>query len=76
MVNPPLFPMCDSHAFPTHMCSATLALYGGSLVPYYLEEEQAWGLNTEELKAALAEARRKGMCVRALVVSMPANADA
>mmetsp|Transcript_11295 Transcript_11295/g.29411 ORF Transcript_11295/g.29411 Transcript_11295/m.29411 type:complete len:525 (+) Transcript_11295:40-1614(+) len=53
--------------------SATLALYGGSLVPYYLEEEQAWGLNTEELKAALAEARRKGMCVRALVVINPGN---
>jgi alanine transaminase len=31
--------------------SATLALYGGTLLPYYLQEDKEWGLDVAELKS-------------------------
>lgn len=30
---------------------ATLALYGGHLLPYYLHEETGWSLSVDELKS-------------------------
>ena len=53
--------------------SATLALYGGSLVPYYLQEDQNWGLDVEALKRTIDASRAEGKCVRALVVINPGN---
>lgn len=43
--------------------SATIQLLGGTLVPYYLAEEDNWGLNTNDLRKSVTEARRKGICV-------------
>ena len=53
--------------------SASIALYGGQLVPYYLDEEQGWSLNLQELHKSITEARGRGVCVRALVFINPGN---
>ncbi|KAG0479362.1 hypothetical protein HPP92_010220 [Vanilla planifolia] len=53
--------------------SATISLYGGSLVPYYLEEEANWGLDLNNVKQSVAAARSKGIIVRAMVIINPGN---
>jgi alanine transaminase len=53
--------------------SATLALYGGTLLPYYLDESNNWALDCDELKRACDAARAEGKNVRALVVINPGN---
>jgi len=53
--------------------SASIALYGGELVPYYLDEQNGWGLDMNELNRALNAARAKGICVRAFVFINPGN---
>ncbi|MQI71959.1 aminotransferase class I/II-fold pyridoxal phosphate-dependent enzyme, partial [Escherichia coli] len=53
--------------------SATIALLGGSLVPYYLEETANWGLDTNELRRSVAQARYNGITVKAMVIINPGN---
>ncbi len=53
--------------------SATITLYGGTLLPYYLDEASGWGLDCGALTAAVAAARAAGQCVRALCVINPGN---
>ncbi|XP_039690130.1 glutamate--glyoxylate aminotransferase 2 isoform X2 [Medicago truncatula] len=53
--------------------SATIALLGGTLVPYYLEETANWGLDTNELRRSVREARYKGLHVKAMVIINPGN---
>jgi len=53
--------------------SACLELYNGTLVPYYLDEDAAWGLDVAHLSKQLAEARASGVTVRGLVVINPGN---
>lgn len=53
--------------------SATLALYGGTLLPYYLQEEKGWALDVAELKSQTDKARGEGKTVRALVIINPGN---
>lgn len=53
--------------------SATLTLYGGTLVPYELDEATGWSLDVAQMAAALAAAREKGLLVRGLVVINPGN---
>mmetsp|Transcript_17792 Transcript_17792/g.23475 ORF Transcript_17792/g.23475 Transcript_17792/m.23475 type:complete len:484 (-) Transcript_17792:352-1803(-) len=53
--------------------SASVRLYGGQLVGYYLNEETGWGLDMKEMKRALDEARSNGITVRALVFINPGN---
>ncbi len=53
--------------------SGTIALNGGAMVKYYLREEKCWALEVPELERSLAEARARGVCVRALVVINPGN---
>ena len=53
--------------------SASIALYGGELVPYYLDEDNGWALDMNELKKSIDAARTKGICVRALVFINPGN---
>ncbi|KAJ1419889.1 nicotinanamine aminotransferase A [Ochromonadaceae sp. CCMP2298] len=53
--------------------SATIDLYGGELVPYYLDEASGWGLDISELQRSLDSARAKGICVRAFVFINPGN---
>lgn len=43
--------------------SAAITLFGGSLVPYYLEETANWGLDVADLRKSVAEARAKGITV-------------
>ncbi|KAL3379398.1 hypothetical protein AABB24_000221 [Solanum stoloniferum] len=53
--------------------SATISLYGGSLVPYYLEETADWGLDINDLRQSIEQARQNGITVRAMVIINPGN---
>lgn len=53
--------------------SASIALHGGALVPYYLNESTGWGLEISDVKKQLEDARSRGIDVRALVVINPGN---
>lgn len=53
--------------------SASIALLGGVLIPYQLEEEEEWGLNLDSIQAAVDRARRDGICPRGLVFINPGN---
>lgn len=53
--------------------SATLSLVGATPVPYYLEEQQQWGLDVEQLTTTVKAARQNGTDVRALVIINPGN---
>ncbi|GAB2214299.1 hypothetical protein Droror1_Dr00018641 [Drosera rotundifolia] len=53
--------------------SAAITLNGGTLVPYYLEESANWGLNVNNLRDAVRDARSKGITVRAMVIINPGN---
>ncbi|KAM3384268.1 hypothetical protein ACQJBY_008747 [Aegilops geniculata] len=63
--------LCPLPQYPLY--SASIALHGGSFVPYFLDEETGWGLEVDELKKQVDEARSKGITVRALVVINPGN---
>lgn len=43
--------------------SAAISLYGGSLVPYFLEEEANWGIDFNSIRQSVAAARSKGITV-------------
>ncbi|QCE02446.1 alanine aminotransferase 2-like [Vigna unguiculata] len=63
--------LCPIPQYPLY--SASIALHGGFLVPYYLNEASGWGLEIPELKKQLDAAKSKGINVRALVVINPGN---
>lgn len=63
--------LCPIPQYPLY--SASIALHGGTLVPYYLDEATGWGLELSEVKRQLEAARSKGVTVRALVVINPGN---
>ncbi|CAM6092490.1 unnamed protein product [Calypogeia fissa] len=63
--------LCPIPQYPLY--SASIALHGGTLVPYYLNESAGWGLEISELKQQLHAARAAGTKVRALVVINPGN---
>ncbi|KAG2538295.1 hypothetical protein PVAP13_9NG411700 [Panicum virgatum] len=63
--------LCPIPQYPLY--SASIALHGGTLIPYYLDEKTGWGLEISELKKQLEDARSKGIDVRALVVINPGN---
>jgi alanine transaminase len=63
--------LCPIPQYPLY--SASITLHGGSLVPYFLNEETGWGLEVSELKKQLEDAKSKGISVRALVVINPGN---
>lgn len=48
--------------------SAAISLFGGSLVPYYLEEEANWGLDLVSTRQSVAAARSKGITVRVSLI--------
>ena len=50
-----------------------MTLDQGTLVPYYLNEDEGWSLAEEDLKTALKNARSNGTLVRAMVVINPGN---
>ncbi|KAK9767227.1 alanine transaminase [Basidiobolus ranarum] len=53
--------------------TATLSLYDGQAVPYYLNEEKDWGMDIGELKKSVDTARQNGTDVRALCIINPGN---
>jgi alanine transaminase len=53
--------------------SATIDLFGGQKVGYYLNEEDDWSLSIDELERSFKEANEKGINVRSLVVINPGN---
>jgi aspartate/methionine/tyrosine aminotransferase len=53
--------------------SAFLTLFNGRIVPYYLDEEDGWGLSMDELDRAMKEAREHNINVRVMVVINPGN---
>lgn len=53
--------------------SASIALYGGKLVGYHLDEESGWGLSIVRMQEALDAARAEGTEVRAVVFINPGN---
>lgn len=53
--------------------SASLALHGGTLVPYYLDEDAGWAMSVAELEHQLKDAQASGTTVRALCVINPGN---
>ncbi len=53
--------------------SATITLYGGKLVPYYLDEDDEWRLSRKLLDESYAEAERSGVRVKGICVLNPGN---
>ena len=53
--------------------SATSALYGGSMVEYYLDEAAGWQCTLDHLRDQLSKARAEGKCVRAIAIINPGN---
>ncbi len=53
--------------------SATITLYEGRQVHYYLDEENGWKLNRSLLEESIREARRNGVNVKAISVINPGN---
>ncbi|MBE2227685.1 MAG: aminotransferase class I/II-fold pyridoxal phosphate-dependent enzyme [Ignavibacteria bacterium] len=53
--------------------SATIELYGGSQIGYYLDEANSWQLNEEILTKSLNDAKAKGIDPVAIVVINPGN---
>jgi aspartate/methionine/tyrosine aminotransferase len=53
--------------------SASIALYGGNAVGYYLDESSRWQLNRSSLEESLAGAEREGVRPVAIAVINPGN---
>ncbi|KAL6777673.1 AAT1 [Auxenochlorella protothecoides x Auxenochlorella symbiontica] len=63
--------LCPIPQYPLY--SAAIQLFGGKLVPYYLEEDAGWDLNLEALRGAVKKARAEGTVLRALAFINPGN---
>ena len=53
--------------------SATLTLYEGKMVPYYLDEQNNWKLNLGMLEDGYNKAKAQGINVKAICVINPGN---
>ncbi|KAI0089589.1 transaminase [Irpex rosettiformis] len=53
--------------------TATLSQFNGIPIPYHLSESDGWSTSLAEIESALAEAAKKGVKPRALVVINPGN---
>lgn len=53
--------------------SATITMYEGKQVGYYLDEEHDWALSREMLEDAIEKAQKAGIKTRAIVVINPGN---
>ncbi len=53
--------------------SATIDLYGGKQIPYYLDEENHWQLSEEILTQSITAAKNKGIRPVAIAVINPGN---
>ncbi|MBI3189804.1 MAG: aminotransferase class I/II-fold pyridoxal phosphate-dependent enzyme [Ignavibacteriales bacterium] len=53
--------------------SASITLYGGKQIPYFLDEENNWQLNESVLNESIAKARSEGVNPVAIAVINPGN---
>jgi aspartate/methionine/tyrosine aminotransferase len=53
--------------------SALSTVLNSNFLPYYLDESDGWNCSTDNLTAAYDEAKKNGICPRALVVINPGN---
>eukprot|EP00892_Ulva_mutabilis_P011217 jgi/Ulvmu1/8468/UM043_0048.1 len=53
--------------------SAALTLYGGTLIPYYLDEGSGWAIDVDGIDGLIQESQQSGLRVRAIVVINPGN---
>ena len=53
--------------------SSALALYGGTLIPYYLDEASNWGVDVSAVEQIIRSSQAKGLRVRGMVVIHPGN---
>jgi glutamate--glyoxylate aminotransferase len=53
--------------------SALIALNGGKLIPYYLDESQNWALDSANVKKQIADSKKAGINLRCIVVINPGN---
>ena len=53
--------------------SALLTLYGGELLPYYLDESRNWGLDIDNMRAMVERAKNDGFTPRSIVIINPGN---
>ena len=53
--------------------SATITLYEGRMVPYFLDEANGWKLSRTMLEASIAKAKAEGTQVKAICVINPGN---
>lgn len=53
--------------------TATLALLNAECVPYFLEEDKAWGTDINAIKKSIKDAQAAGTDVRSVVVINPGN---
>jgi len=53
--------------------SATITLYEGRMVPYFLDEANGWKLSRPMLETSLAKAKAEGTNVKAICVINPGN---
>ncbi|MCX7775670.1 MAG: aminotransferase class I/II-fold pyridoxal phosphate-dependent enzyme [Rectinemataceae bacterium] len=53
--------------------SATITLYGGKQIGYYLDESRGWSLDEQMLEDAIHQAKKEGIRARAIVVINPGN---
>ena len=47
--------------------SSALALYGGTLIPYYLDEASNWGVDVSAVEQIIRSSQAKGLRVRGMV---------
>jgi len=53
--------------------SATLSLYGGKQINYFLDEDNNWSLNLEDLETSISQAKEQGINPVAIAVINPGN---
>jgi len=63
--------LCPIPQYPLY--SATTAMLNGTLIPYYLDENAAWGVDVDELERSLERASAVGATARAICIINPGN---
>eukprot|EP00051_Salpingoeca_urceolata_P027423 m.481428 g.481428 ORF g.481428 m.481428 type:complete len:476 (+) comp22167_c0_seq1:153-1580(+) len=53
--------------------SASVEAHNGTIVSYLLDEDNNWSVSLDEMKRAVRDARKQGICVRGLVYINPGN---
>lgn len=53
--------------------SAALTLYGGTLIPYYLNEDSGWAIDVDGISTLILDSQEQGFRVRGIVVINPGN---